>query len=319
MKKVIPILLVIIMTFAFNACKDNTPKENVQVSVMIPKGTPQVALISMITEQPEFKGYDVSYEFPNSNDLLASMFMSQDAPIIIAPANLGAIIYNRGVDYRIHGVLIWGSLYLISDTEIGDISELAGHQIVSTGMGLTTDVLLRYLLGINGITQPDIQYASSATERVPLFMSGQSQVSLMPEPSLSLLLSQRPDTHIVMDFKTEWEKATGFDSGYPQASVFISEEFYSQNKGFVESFLKECEKAAVFANDDPQKTGEYYSQIEAGPPAAVISASIPRSNIRYESGKTTKDNLIKYFEILYSDSPDNIGGKMPDDKFYSGQ
>lgn len=319
MKRIILLTLAVIMIFMLAACKDKTPKENIQVKVMIPKGTPQVALISMITQAPEFKGYDVSYEFPNSNDLLASMFMSEDAPVIIAPANLGAIIYNRDVDYRIHGVLIWGSLYLVSSTNVESVSELSDYQIVSTGMGLTTDVLLRYLLGENGISDPDIHYASSATELVPLFMSGQSQVSLMPEPSLSLLLSQRPDTHIAMDFKTEWEKATGFDTGYPQASVFINEEFYLENKAFVESFLKECEKAAKFANDDPKKAGEYYSQIEQGPPAAVITASIPRSNIRYESANTAKDNLVKYFEILYADDPNSIGGKMPDDEFYSGE
>jgi NitT/TauT family transport system substrate-binding protein len=270
----------------------------------------------MVTEKPEFEGYNIVYEFPNSNDLLAGMFMNEEAQIILAPTNLGAIIHNKEIDYRLHGVIIWGSLYLVGNEKIESLEDLSGKEIYSTGKGLTTDVLLNYLLKTNGVKDYTIKYASAASELTPLFLTGKSMISLMPEPALSMVMSKKPETEIVMDFVTEWKKATGLDKSYPQAAVFVNEAFRSSNAKFVDAFNEELIKAAAWVNEDMETAGTYYAKIESGLPAEVITASIPRSNIQYILTKDAKQSLIKYYGILLEDDPANIGGKMPDEEFY---
>jgi len=315
-KIMIAAMVISIMITAITGCSEKSPAEPIDVKVMIPKGTPQLAIIKMVTEKPQFKGYDVIYEFPNSNDLLASMFMNEEAQIILAPTNLGAIIHNKGIDYRLHGVIIWGSLYLVGNEKTGSLEELSGKEIYSTGKGLTTDVLLNYLLKTNGVRDYTIKYASAASELTPLFLTGKSNISLMPEPALSMVLSKKPETEIVMDFVTEWKKATGLDKSYPQAAVFVNEAFRSSNAKFMNDFNEELKKAADWVNENMETAGTYYSQIEPGLPAEVITASIPRSNIQYILTEDAKQSLIKYYEILLEDDPANIGGKMPDEEFY---
>jgi NitT/TauT family transport system substrate-binding protein len=319
MKKILFVLLSAIFIMSVSGCSKENNADKIPVTVMIPKGTPELALIYLIKNDPVFDGYEVTYKMPNSNDLLASMFMNRDAQIIIAPSNLGAVIYNKGIDYRIRGVLVWGSLYLVGNKELSSFKDLSGKEIVSTGKGLTTDVLLRYLLKADGVEDINIKYVEAVSELAPLFLTGQSEISLMPEPSLSMVLSKKPETAVIMDLQAEWKKAAGLDTGYPQAAVFVDAGFEKDNKDFVEKFMEECKKAAEWVNENPEDAGKYYVEIEPGLDAAVVASSVPGSNIGFVGTKDAKEALIKYYGILLEDDPANIGGGMPDDEFYSQQ
>lgn len=83
------------------------------------------------------------------------MMLDGSADFAILPMNMAAILYNRGLDYHLAAVPVWGTLYLFgNDTSITEWDHLRGERVHVMAKGMTPDVLFRYLLQKNNI-DPD--------------------------------------------------------------------------------------------------------------------------------------------------------------------
>ena len=83
------------------------------------------------------------------------MLVSNQADFAVLPITVGTNLYARhGFNFsRVHE---WKAFYLIVDdvSKFTDLSSLKGRGLFSYGRGQTVDVLLRYLLVVNGLA-PD--------------------------------------------------------------------------------------------------------------------------------------------------------------------
>lgn len=314
MKKIILLVSVILI---FTACGEK--KEPIDIKVMVPYGTPALTMAKMIEEKPQImKGLTVDYETIQATDVLAASIINNEVDIAVIPTNLAATLFGKGVDYKLAGPSIWGVLYLVSSEDINSISDLKGKTISLMGRGLSPDGLMQYMLTENGLN-PEIdvtlEYFSGSTELATSFITGESDIAMIPEPLLTNVLMKREDASVVLDLQEEWTKITGFEK-YPQASLVISNRLIEERPDVVDSFIQEYSKSVEWLNDNPAKAGVYYESLEIGLSATIVEQAIPNCNLEYMSAKEAKEALNAYLNVLYEFNPKLLGNKEVDEAMY---
>lgn len=317
-KYLLTLLFAALVTLPLNAIAADEKVKNVRV--IMPTGVPAISMAEMIKGKSfEMSGYTIDYTVLESPDMLAGKLISNEADLAVVPTNLAIKLYNKGINIRYGGGVVWGILYVISQERTNDWQALKGKEIYTLGRGLTPDIVLRYLLTKNGLTPGKditIRYANSTTELAPTFLVGKSSYSLIPEPALSMVMKKKPSTNIMFDLQKEWAKVTGITDGYPQASLIMIGDFAENNPEFIEKFLAAYEKSVQKTNTDPAHAAKLAATYLKAPGAPIIAQAIPRSNLRWVPAAEARKPLEAYFKVLSDFNPAVIGGKMPDDAFY---
>ncbi|WFD08895.1 ABC transporter substrate-binding protein [Tepidibacter hydrothermalis] len=326
MRKILSLIVSIIMILVLTVGCTNTNEEvkkeskSLDIKVATPAGTPTLSMIKMFKENPSIgDNISVSYESVKATDILTSKILSKEADIFIVPTNLAANLYNKDSGYKIAASTVWGTFYLVGNEEISNWEDLKGKEIDMIGRGLTPDAIFRYLLTKNNI-DPDkdvkLNYFGGASELATNFISGKSNLSLMPEPMLTKVLTKRHNSKVVIDLQEEWQIATKLDSSYPQASIIVSEELIKKNPDAVKTFLSEYEKSINWMNENPSEAGKYYEELDMGINKVIIEKSIKRCNIKYVSANDAKEAIDKYLNVLFEYNPKLVGGKLVDEDCY---
>ncbi|EHQ89781.1 ABC-type nitrate/sulfonate/bicarbonate transport system, periplasmic component [Desulfosporosinus youngiae DSM 17734] len=303
---------------------EKTEKTQIQeksvLKVAVPDGVTALSMIKMIKEKPELgEEVEVSYEIVKSPDLMASKVISQEADIAVVPTNLAAMLYSKNVPYKLAASTVWGVLYVVGTEEVKSWEDLKGKEIYNMGRGLTPDVIFRYLLEKNGLNpEKDVvlHYLSSGQELAQSLISGKNSLSVIPEPVGSQVLLQKQDAKVLLDLQAEWEKASGINASYPQASLLISNNLSDKHSQVVDNFLKELELSIQWINQNPGQAGAYAEELQTGMKAKVVETGLVRSNIRYVGAKEARSAIEEYLKVLMDFSPETIGGKLPDESFY---
>ncbi len=327
MKKKISMALVFIMLLTFMAGCSNkkekakiTNEETVTLKVVVPDGIPALTMAKIIKENKSIdKNIALDFSIEKTPDTLASKVLSKEADIAIVPSNLAAQAYNKGLDYKLSATSSWGSFFLISEENIGDLNNLKGKEITTIGKSLTPDIILRYILKQQGL-EPDknvnLNYLNGATELAPNFISGKAKIAAVPEPMLSTILQKKPNTNLVISLNEQWKKLTSSKYGYPQSSLIIKGEVASKHKDFVDKFLKEYEESIKWANANPEDLGKYAEELKLSVNKSVLKEALKRANMNFVSNEEAKGDYDKYFKVLMDSDPKTIGGKLPDENLY---
>lgn len=290
------------------------------VKVFYPDGIPALTIAKMAKENPVIDANTkIDYEVQSTSDALVAKVISSQADIAIVPSNLAALAYNKKLPYKLAAASGYGSLFVVSRTNIPNIKALKGRIIYNIGQGLTPDIVFNYILSKNGINKnKDIQtiYLNGATELAPVFISGKAKVAVMPEPMLSMVLLKCKKAKVYFDLNKEWGKITGSKNGFPQSCIIIKKELIEKDKNFVNNFLKKYQESISWANKNPDKLGDYAEALKLSMNKAIVKSTIVRANIKYVPIKDCKKDFINYYKVLLSFAPKSIGGKLPDESLY---
>ncbi|MSU01529.1 ABC transporter substrate-binding protein [Tissierella pigra] len=315
------VILVIITSLTIGCTKDtNINKELKTISFAYQDGTPALTAAKLALENETLDEYiGIDYEMVKSPDLLVSKILKEEADIAIVPSNLAAQAFNKGLSYEVVGTSVWGSLYLTSTEDINNIEELKGKEIYSFGKGLTPDLVFTYILNKNGIDpvkDVNISYLNAASEVGPIFLSGKSNLAILAEPLLTTVMMKKEDAKIVFDLNKEWERATGAQNGFPQASLVIKRDLIEINPEFVESFISTYEESRKWAGENKEKLAEYAEKLEISVNKETIEKGILWNNIEIFGIEDCKEEYKIYYNAILDFAPDFIGGKIPDEKLY---
>ena len=325
MKKYIFLLILILSAgFVFSGGKIEKNTENAlepaELTIVTPTGFTAISLAEFISGNRQFTDdVKLKYEVLESPDLLGAKVLSGEADLFLAPSIFGAKLYNKGIDIKYAGTVIWGILYIVTTENISDWEDLRGREIAMLGRGLSPDIITRYLLEINGLDpEKDVKlkYVQNTAELAPAFITGKSPISMMPEPAFSLVKTKRPDAEILIDLQKEWAKISGTSNSYPQASLFIKAETAEKYPDFIKAFIREYSESIDRINSDPEAAGKKASSFLSTPPAEIIEKSIPGGNLKWLNSEEAAEPMKEYLQILLESNPDSIGGAQPDDRFY---
>ncbi len=295
--------------------------EAVNFKVAVLRGPTAVGMIKMMDSQPSMgENVKAEYVIEQTPDTLSAKLLTGEIEIATIPTNMAAKLYNKGVAYQLAAMNTWGVMYVLTNgVAVNSWADLKGQQIDNSSQGSAADVVFRYLLNKNGIN-PDkdvtIKYIASPVEQAQLAIAGKSKITVLPEPWVSTVLGQNKDMKLALDFQTEWTRINGADVPFAQTCLVIKADFAAKNPEIMAKFLQEYANSMDWVNKNPAEAGELVKKQDIGIPADVAAAAIPRCNLRYMSALDAKPSVEKYLQVLLDFSPDSIGGKLPDAKFY---
>lgn len=289
------------------------------IRIGIPAGIPAMSMLGLIEDiEGNGKG-NIDYDIVEAADLRAPKNIENKYDIVLLPTNVASIAYNRELEYKLAGVLVWGSHYIVSDEDITDISDLKGKEITAFDEDQASDVVLRYVLRENGIDPNEdvtFTYLSSSADLASQNKKGISNVFVVSEPMLNTLLNRRKNLKVVIDIPDEWSKITGALYGYPQTSVMVSNELIEDDPEAVHTVMRLIDKSTVWINEEPEAAAEFGESLEIDLKKRVIISSIDRANIRFVPVIESRMEIETYLEVLMESSKKLIGGEMPDEEFY---
>ena len=265
-----------------------------------------------------------AYEFTmvTAADELTAMVAGDQVDIALLPANVASVLYHKtNQNVSVIDINTLGVLYLVSgDTSITSLDQLAGKTVYLTGKGTTPDYVFNYLLSSAGLSAEDVtlDFRSEATEVAAILAENPEAVGLLPQPFVTVALSQSDALSIIMDLTEEWDKLQAEDSNSRLVTgvTIVNNDFLSSHPDMVDAFLEEHEASALYTDNHPAEAAELIAAAGIVAKAPIAEQALPYCNITCITGEDMKEALSGYLEVLYEQAPESVGGSLPDDAFY---
>lgn len=300
------------------APQEETAYDPMTLRVGTIKGPSGLGMVKLMSDDPVYgENVGTNYEIAASPDLLVAKVLKDEIDIAVLPTNVAAMLYNKGVDYQLIGVNTWGVLYLVENQAgVSTWDDLKGREVTLFSKGSSPDVVFRYLLAENGLTEEDvdIEYMASHIELSQMMIAGKKTLGLLPEPMVTMVQMKNPDLSIAMNLQDAWQEAA--DMAFPQGCLVARKGLIEERPEVVEAFLTAYDEASVWVNDHGEEAGALAESYELGMTAPMAQKAIPRCNIRLGKSYDVMETVDKYLTVLYEFSPQEVGGKVPDEGFY---
>ncbi len=335
MKKFIALMLsfsALLMLFACGAGNesgsDKKELNEVTLTLGVVDGAPSLAVTNVLADGFTYVDGNTEYTLEvelvgGAPDIRAGL-INGSYDLAIAPLNLAAAIYNAKPELgiKLASVNIFGCLYMIGDNAIEDLSKLKGKTVISVGAGGTPDVVLRNLLGKNGIginaegendgEKVTITYADDSTGVVQALSKGEADFAILGEPAVTTL-SNRLGKCVALDMQAEWKKAYG-DVNFVQAGLFVTGNVSSS---LTKAIVSKLSENADYVNDNIDKLTEIFTSANSTLKSTAFSqALIERCNIGCRGASEVKEDVVRFLTAVYEYNASQVGGKLPSDEFY---
>ena len=347
LRKILAIILALVMmTAAFSACgnteaEPNAPEtsaEDTEAAPETPEETPEQPAESATVKIASLKGpttmgmvkmmddsdnsllsdtYDV--QIFGTADEIVGLLVNGEIDVANVPCNLASVLYKKTEgNIETVGINTLGVLYILAASEepFETVEDLKGKTIYSTGKGTTPEYVLNYILTSNGIdptADVNIEYLSEATEVAAKMSESTDAIAVLPQPYVTVAMTQNENLRIVFDLTEEWEKIDG--TKLVTGVTVARKEFAESNPEALERLITNYTASVDYVNtntDDAANLVEKYDIVNA----PVAKKALPYCNIVFMTGDEMKTNVEKYLTVLYESDPTSVGGELPDEGFY---
>lgn len=265
-------------------------------------------------------------EVPYNIDILGSpeevvpRIVQGTVDIAAVPTNLASVLHNRdGVDIVVLALSTMGVLHVIDATgEINSIADLQGRTVHLSGINAAPHLAFSYVLKMNNLTPDEdvfLEFHAEQPQIAAMLAQGTAEVALLPEPFATTVLMQNENLLHALDLTAEWNRVQP-DYGLVMTAIIARREFVENYPAAVEFFMAEFEQSISFVNNNVAEAAELAVQFGLIPNPNIAAQAIPRSNQVFITGDRMQRYLSGYLAVLYSQSPEFIGGAMPDEEFY---
>ena len=277
-----------------------------------------MGMIRMIDSLANAPNADIKVKILNEPIQVRKMVIDGSADFAILPTTMAAIIYNKGLDYKLMAIPVWGTLYLFgNDTTISSWSDLKGKTINVMAKGMTPDVLFRYVLLANGIDpNKDVTLDYSFPTHIDLanaVAAGQASLGVISEPLVSMVIQRNPSVVPIFDLNSEWQKIES--APIAQTALIVKSSLVKNNADLVGKVASSYSYSSQWVNANPDSAAALIVKYEILPNTEVAKNAIPRSNLNYVDARAITDDVNRYLKVFYQMNADIIGGKLPDENF----
>jgi len=311
--------LLIIFIALLSLIECNYKSSNKKITIATLKGPSAMGMIKMIDSLANTENATSQILIFNEPIQVRKLMLENKAEFAILPTTMGAILYNKGLNYQIAAVPVWGSLYLFgADSTIKTWNDLKGKKIHLMGKGMTPDVLFKYLLiqnGINPAADVDLDYSfPTHIDLANAIAADISSLGVISEPMVSLIMQKNIHIHPIFDLNAEWQKIHS-NTPIAQTAFLVNADFAEENPEFVEQLMDVYQKSTSWVNENPENAAELIVKYGILPNTIVAKESIPRSNLNFVRAEEIKIEIYNYLGIFGALNQDIIGGKIPDENF----
>lgn len=324
-KTIICIVLAIIAMISLTGCnkiyETNPPEDPITAKIVAMKGPTGIGMVRVMNEIVSLSDYvNTSFEIMTSTDTVLAGLLDKSISIAAVPTNLASVLYNRTEgEIQILAVHTLGVLHILDKTgTINSIEDLKGKTITASGQGSLPQYVLEFILNENGIvpqTDVEIIYKAEHSEVATLFLSGQVDIVMLPEPFVSTVMNKDESIIHAIDINEEWtEKAP--DITLSMGCLVAQKTFIEEYKEEVNTFLDLYKESIEWVLEKPYEASELIVTSGILDNETVAEKAIPNCNIVYIDAVDAKDSLDAFFEFLFDNNPSSVGGKLPDESIY---
>lgn len=301
MKKILSILVIGLLV----ACSAK-PLEWESLSILSPKGAPAISLVPLIQENKD------SIEFVDGTDVLSAELIKGEKDMIIAPVNLGAALSKKDSNpYRLYGIVTWGNLYLVSNSDISFVENeplaLFGEQAVP---GLVFNSIK------DSLDQVFVSTAfNSVTDVQGQLLSKTFNVGLMAEPLVTATIAKAKtletplNLSVYKDIQALWQEKTGFEN-YPQAAIYIKADISADKLKQVEARLELMMAYNIELNNNSSKLEtditEDLSATLGVPASKILVQAWDRMNVNVVKADENIEAIEAFLELFKLNGLENL-------------
>lgn len=322
MKKILFLAVLLFMLGILSGCgSDEQPATRIEqklpdkIVIQAPPAPPTAPLLKMLDNKPFGEQVATEVIFYKTVEEATARVIKGEADFTILPLNTAAKLYNKKVDISLANVTTWGILYLISsDPTVTDWQSLKGKEVYVGAQGASPDILTRYLLEQNKVSNAALKYANSP-EIAQMLIQGLATTAVLPEPLVTNVLTKKPAVKVVMDYQKAWQQVAGNQNGLPQAGMIVQNKFVQTYPGALATFQRAYQEAFDQTLKAPATVAPLVTE-KFNIPAPVFEKSMTRSNVKFVQAQDAKADVDNYLSKLLKFSPEIVGGQLPDEKFY---
>ncbi len=318
--------LAIISLLIFSCSQEATREGDVinEVTVGILEGPSKISVIGMIEGIAPEGGVNIKFIIKSAPDLIISEMVKGNLDFAVLPTTTAALLYNRGVDYRLLGIPLWGTLSITgTGHDIDSFPDLYGKRIYVMGRGMTPDIILRYLLSFHNLVPGRdvvLDYSFPApVELANAMRAGVIDLGIVSEPHTSYIIHDRPAIRRLIDLTVEWEKMNGPDVPLAQTAFLVKADFGAENPEIVRTIQARYKESINFINSEPEKAVKLLMENEFFDDRQVAEHCLQQLHLDYKEGFIFRENINRFLRVFLSMNDQIIGGRIPDEKFYYTQ
>jgi NitT/TauT family transport system substrate-binding protein len=282
------------------------------------KGPSAMGMIKMIDSLSNDKENALKVKILNEPLQVRKMMLEGSADFAVLPTTMAAIMYNKGLKYKLIGIPVWGTLYLAgSDTLVSRWEDLRHKRIYVMARGMTPDVMFRHLLKKNGIDpDKDVILDYSFPTHIDLanaVAAGQAGLGILSEPLASLVLHKNKGIRVIFSLEREWNKYE--DIAIAETAFLGKESVIHNDQELVNRIISAYTRSSIWVNQHPDSAAALIVRYGILPGTDVAVNAIPGSNLRFVRAYDVRNEIEDYLNVFYKLNPDIIGGKIPDENF----
>lgn len=268
------------------------------------------------------------FELWTNPDQLRVNVLHQRVDYTAVPVNVAANLHTRGAKVRLLNVSTWGILWMVSrDAHRKKIEDFRGETIAVPFRGDMPDLLLKLLVEQAGMKMgKDIKarYVATPPDAAQLLIGRRVRHALLAEPAVSMVLRRSgsfpvglvaPDLHRSFSVSKEWGRLYQTEARIPQAG--IATVGGQTDAALDRAVAKAYAQALEWCVKHPEACGKMVAKHIDLLSAKAATDAIKVSPMEAVPTAKAADALRVLFKRLHGLEPGLIGGKMPDEAFYS--
>jgi NitT/TauT family transport system substrate-binding protein len=310
------LLYSIVVLLLFLGCKTRTNCPVYTVATL--KGPSSMGMIRMIDSLHQGKGHTLKVKILNEPLQVRKMMLDGSADFAILPMTMASIMYNKGLKYKLIGVPVWGTLYLVGQS--GGVTrweELKNSRIYVMARGMTPDVLFRYLLQKNNLDPDrDVTLDYSFPTHIDLanaVAAGRAGLAILSEPLATLVMQRNKAVKVIFSLEKEWSRFENFKIA---ETAFLGKESVIQSdRNITEAIVSAYAFSTGWVNQYPDSAAVLMVKHGILPDSNVAVRAILGSNLKFVRADEVKKEIEDYLNVFFNLNPDIVGGKIPDENF----
>ncbi len=271
---------------------------------------------------------EVEFVLWKNPDQLRALVLQGKVDFIALPTNVGANLYNKGVDLKLLNVSQWGVLWMISrDKTKTTLADFKGEDIAIPFRADMPDIVFTHLAqkqGLNPKKDFKLHYTASPLDAMQMLIMRKIDHALLAEPALSMALRKTqsfplsvvaPELYRSVDLQKEWGRLMHSEARIPQAGI-AALNTKERSAAFINRFEQAYAEANLWCQNNAIECGK---EVAAAIPllnAEAVTDSINVQSFYYTNANTAKPELAAFYQVLLDGQAASIGGKLPDENFY---
>ena len=271
----------------------------------------------------------VEFRLWKNPDELRALTLRNRADFIAIPTNVAANLYNKGVKIKLLNVSVWGILGMITrDKTLKTLADFKGKEIAMPFRADMPDIIFEELVKAQGLDPKKdfkLKYMSNPFDAMQNLILRQVDHALLAEPAISIALKKTgsfplklvaPDLYRSANLQEEWGKTFKVEAKIPQAGMSVIGDMILNEK-VIKRFNEEYEKSLNWYKNNPKEAAKMIVEEMPMLDELGVQESIKHVQLNTVSAQDSKKDLEFFYKLLERNNPKTIGGKLPNESFYS--